>query len=69
MFSTSTGSVRDFFRDTSFNNLDIVPAEETCGTSNDGITNWTDLGYAHPNTGSSIGTANYDLVIECPGRQ
>ncbi len=51
MFCTSTGSVRDFYRDTSFNNLDIVPAEETCGTANDGITDWTDAGLRPPNYG------------------
>ncbi|MBN2258665.1 MAG: M6 family metalloprotease domain-containing protein [Anaerolineaceae bacterium] len=62
MFSTTASSVRKYYREASFNNLDIVPAEETCGTSNDGITNWTELGYDHPNTGDSTGTANYDIV-------
>ncbi|MBN2258663.1 MAG: M6 family metalloprotease domain-containing protein [Anaerolineaceae bacterium] len=65
MFSTTSSSVRKYFNEISFNNLDIVPAAETCGTSNDGITNWTDLGYAHPDPNdypNPIGTANYDIV-------
>jgi immune inhibitor A len=62
MFGTGTGSVRDFYRDTSFNNMDIIPAGEDCGTSDDGITDWTELPYNHPNTGRSIGTDNYDIV-------
>jgi M6 family metalloprotease-like protein len=62
MFSTTSSSVRKFYREASFNNMDIVPAEETCGTANDGTTNWTELAYAHPNTGASTGLANQQLV-------
>ena len=29
----------------------LKPAAETCGTPNDGVTNWITLPYAHPNTG------------------
>ena len=45
--------------------MDIVPAEETCGTANDGITNWTDLGYTHPNTGSTFDNCQSGHRLEC----
>ncbi len=62
MFSTTASSVRLYFREISFNEMDIIPAEETCGTTNDGITNWTTLAYNHPNPGSSIETSNYQIT-------
>jgi M6 family metalloprotease-like protein len=60
VFSTSSSSLRLFYRETSYNQLDILPAEETCGTANDGITDWTLLGYEHPNT--PLGPDNQNIV-------
>ncbi|MGA9397201.1 MAG: M6 family metalloprotease domain-containing protein [Anaerolineaceae bacterium] len=63
MFSTTSSSVRKYYREISFNNMDIIPAEETCGTTtNDGVTSWTDLGYAHPDTGDTTDSRNQQIV-------
>ena len=40
----------------------MIPAAETCGTSNDGITDWTNLGYNHPDPGSYTDTRNQLIV-------
>ena len=53
MFSTSSSSVRKYFREISYNNADILPASETCGTANDGTTPWTLLPYIHPDSAGS----------------
>jgi len=47
----ATGSVKDFYLQASFNNLNFVPAPETHNTDNDGVIGWLNLGYNHPNTG------------------
>ena len=57
MFSTSSSSARKYFREISYNHADILPAAESCGTANDGTTNWTLLGYDHPNPGGNISAA------------
>lgn len=61
MFGASN-SVRDYYMDASFNTLMLDPASETHGTVNDGVVGWLNLGYVHPNTGGSTGTANQQLV-------
>ena len=58
----ASNSVKDYYLDASFNQLTLAPASETHGTSNDGVIGWLDLGYNHPNTGSSTGAANQQLV-------
>ncbi len=62
MFSTTSSSVRKYYREVSYNKLDILPAEETCGTANDGAAEWVNLGYNHPNPGSSFTTDNQQIV-------
>ena len=62
IFSTTANSVRKYYREVSYNNLDVIPAAENCGTANDGITGWTDLGYNHPNPGSYTDTRNQLIV-------
>jgi M6 family metalloprotease-like protein len=62
MFSTSSDSLRSYYRETSFNNLDIISASETCGTANDGVTEWTTLAYNHPNPGVVTDTRNQQIV-------
>ena len=47
----ATGSVDDFYEEASGNVFGLAPAAETCGTANNGVTNWITLPYAHPNTG------------------
>jgi len=58
----ATGSVKDYYLDASFNQLTLTAATETHGTANDGIVGWLNLGYSHPNTGGSTGTANQLIV-------
>ncbi len=62
IFSTTSSSVRKYFREASFNNFDIVPAEETCGSTDDGVVGWTELGYNHPDTRDSYGADNATIV-------
>jgi hypothetical protein len=50
-FGASTGSVDDFYEEASGNQFGLAPAAETCGTANNGVTDWLTLPYAHPNTG------------------
>ncbi|TLN02978.1 hypothetical protein FDZ74_14980, partial [bacterium] len=53
LFFGPSNSVQDYFLDASFNQLTLVPAAESNGTSNDGIVGWLNLGYDHPNTGGA----------------
>lgn len=57
-----TNSVKDFYLKASFNQLVLAPAAESDGTANDGVVGWLNLGYAHPNTGGSTGSANQWIV-------
>jgi M6 family metalloprotease-like protein len=43
-------SVQHYFKEISYNQLDLAPANETSGTANDGIVGWVTLPYPHPNT-------------------
>jgi len=61
-FFGATNSVKDYYLKASFNQLTIAPAAETHGTSNDGVVGWLNLGYPHPNTGTSTGLANQQIV-------
>jgi len=61
MFGASN-SVADYYLDASFNQLTLAPAIESDGTANDGVVGWLNLGYNHPNTGSSTGNANQLIV-------
>lgn len=61
MFGASS-SVKDFYQDASFGLLTLAAATETHGTTNDGVVGWLNLGYNHPNTGSTIDTRNFNIV-------
>jgi M6 family metalloprotease-like protein len=57
----ASGSLTDYYQEASFGALDLVPAEETSGTINDGIVGWLDLGAyyeTHPNPGSTVSNTN-----------
>lgn len=58
----ATNSVKDFYLKASFNKLNLAQATESHGTANDGVIGWLNLGYAHPNTGGSTGSANQLIV-------
>jgi M6 family metalloprotease-like protein len=47
----ATGSVDDFYDEASQGSFGVKPATESCGTPNDGVTNWIQLPMNHPNTG------------------
>ena len=47
-FSENLGSVKHYFSTVSNNAFTIVPAEESSGTSNDGIVGWLKLNQDHP---------------------
>jgi M6 family metalloprotease-like protein len=59
-FGTAGRTVRTFYRQSSYNTFDVVPAAESCGTANDGIAGWMTLGTTHPNIklGDSSGIAD-----------
>ncbi|GAA1983786.1 M6 family metalloprotease domain-containing protein [Microbacterium pumilum] len=46
-------SVRSYYKQASYNQLDFAPALETQGTVNDGVVGWLQLPYAHPNAGGA----------------
>jgi M6 family metalloprotease-like protein len=56
-------SLKSFYQEVSYGELNLIPAEESCGLStNDGIADWRELPYAHPNTGENTGEDNLVLV-------
>ena len=55
----ATGSVDDFYEEASTNKFGLAPAAESCGTADNGVTNWLTLPYAHPNTGVSNASEQY----------
>ena len=44
-----TSSLKSYYDEVSYGALNLVPAQESCGIQDDGITDWTTLAYAHPN--------------------
>ena len=62
IFNDSTFSkVRHYFKEASYNNIDLVPASENYGTSNNGVIVVT-LPYNHPNTGGDIWDTNRQIT-------
>ncbi len=55
-------SVKDYYREVSYGQLNLVPASETSGTVNDGIVGWVKLPYKHPNPGDDINIGNEDIA-------
>ncbi len=63
-FFGSTGkTVATYYSDVSNGQFTFVAAEETSGIANNGVISVT-LPYAHPNTGSSTGDANRQIVSD-----
>ncbi len=48
-FFSETNSVQHYYKETSYDQLNLTPAAETSGAANDGIVGWVTLPYAHPN--------------------
>jgi M6 family metalloprotease-like protein/MYXO-CTERM domain-containing protein len=59
--SGSFSRVRHFYSEASYNNIDLLPATESCGTANDGVAIAT-LSYAHPNTSDNTDSRNKTLT-------
>ena len=66
-FFGPTHSVKDYYREVSYNQLDLIPAAENCGTTpNNGITGWLTLETTHPNAGGpSIARAALKAADPC----
>ncbi len=60
-FGGGFSTVNDYYDEVSYGGLTMLPAQENCGTVNDGIA-IASLGYAHPNTGGSTGDTNRQLT-------
>ena len=61
IFGTAFSNVRHYYREVSYNHLDLIPATESYGTANDGVVVVT-LPYNHPNTGGNLGDTNSQIV-------
>jgi hypothetical protein len=60
-FFKATESVQHYYKEVTFNQFILTPAEETYGTVNDGIVQ-VQLDIVHPNTGGFTDTRNQDLT-------
>ncbi len=58
----ATDSLKSYYSEVSYGALNLVPAGESCGTPDDGVTDWTTLAYAHPNTAASTSEANLQIT-------
>ncbi len=57
-----SGTVEAYYKEVSYNQLDLDPATETHGTANDGIIGWLSLSQSHPNTGPNTNDTNRQLA-------
>ena len=62
LFFGASGSMKEYFANSSYSTLTVAPATESQGTSNDGFIGWLRLSGNHPDTGSSTGTANQQIA-------
>jgi M6 family metalloprotease-like protein len=49
-FFGPTNSVQHYYKQTSYNQLNLTPARETFGEEDDGVVGWVTLPYPHPNS-------------------
>jgi M6 family metalloprotease-like protein len=61
IFGTAFSNISHYYREVSYNHLDLIPATESYGTANDGVVKVTLLSN-HPNTGGSLTDANRQIV-------
>ncbi len=57
-----TNKIADYFNKASYGKVNLSPALETSGTNHNGVVGWVNLGYPHPNTGSSTSTINQQIT-------
>ncbi len=60
--SAIANDISTYYSNASYGNVTLNPAVESSGTPNNGVIGWVNVGYDHPNTGGSIGTANQQLT-------
>jgi M6 family metalloprotease-like protein len=60
--SFTTSSINDYFSAASYGAVTLSPASETSGTADDGVIGWVNLGYPHPNPGSTIDNVNRQIT-------
>src|SRR3972149_11320752 len=56
--SLLSNNINDYFNKASYGKVTLQPANESYGTSNNGVIGWVNLGYPHPDTGSNTGSKN-----------
>jgi M6 family metalloprotease-like protein len=57
-----TNDITDYFDKASYGNVTLSSANESFGTANNGVVGWVNVGYPHPNTGSSVNDNNRQLT-------
>ncbi len=57
-----SNNIADYYSEASYGKVNLTPATESSGINNNGVIGWVNLGYNHPNTGSSTGTANQQIT-------
>ena len=58
----ASNSLKSYYQEVSYGQLNLLPAEESCGSSDDGVADWRELAYVHPNTGTTTTEANLQLT-------
>src|SRR4030065_1891331 len=60
--SLISNNINAYLNKASYGKVTLQPANESYGTSNNGVIGWVNLGYAHPNTGSNTGSQNQKIT-------
>ena len=55
-------NIADFYNRSSYGKVTLHGANESFGTSNNGVVGWVNVGYNHPNTNGNTGTSNQQLT-------
>ena len=59
-----SNKVVDYYAKTSHGNATLAPAADSSGVSGNGVINWVNVGYNHPNTGGNTGSTNRNLSAD-----
>ena len=54
-FFAPSASVADYYDEVSRGQVQVTPATETSGTTDDGVVGWLDIPTSHPDTGAQVG--------------
>ena len=61
-FFGATNSVKHYYDEVSYSQLELSPADESHGTKNDGVIGWLNIGYDHPDTREDTNNRNRQLL-------